>query len=120
MSSIFEKDSFTLKELCNIFLLKNNDNVNNICNCYINFSSDNKKFREYLQNTRQNRCFIELSNDKHIYFRELLQIFDHEFNKLVIRISTNPKNYDISIKWNDFENKIKNITKNDIKSFIEE
>jgi hypothetical protein len=120
MSSIFEKDSFTLKELCNIFLSKNIDNINDICTCYINFSSENKKFREYLQITRNNRGLLKISDDKSIYFRELLQTFDHEFNKLVIRISTNPKNYDISIKWSDFENKIKNITKNDIKSFIEE
>jgi hypothetical protein len=120
MSSIFEKDSFTLKELCYIFLFKNIDNINDICNCYINFSSDNKKFRDYLQYTRGDRGFIQLSNDKFIYFREILQIFDYEFNKLVIRISTNPKKYDILITWNDFENKIKNITKNDIKSFIEE
>ena len=120
MSSIFEKDSFSLKELCYIFLLKNIDNINGICNCYLNFSSDNKKFRDFLQNTRSDRGFIQLSNDKSIYFRELLQTFDHEFNKLVIRISTYPRNYDISIRWADIESKIKNITKNDIKSFIEE
>jgi hypothetical protein len=119
MASIFEKDSFTLKELCNIFLSKNIDNINDICSCYMNFSSNNKKFRDYLQNTRNNRGFIQLSNDISIYFRELLQTFDHEFNKLVIRISTNPKNYDISVKWTDIESNFKNITKDDIKSFIE-
>jgi hypothetical protein len=120
MSSIFEKDSFTLKELCNIFLSKNIENIIDICTCYINFSSNNKKFREYLQITRSNRGFLQISNDKSIYFREILQILDHEFNKLVIRISTTSKKYDILITWNDFENKIKNITKNDIKSFMEE
>ena len=120
MSSIFDNDSFTLKELCNIFLLKNIVSIHNICNCYINFSSKNEKFRNYLVNTRSDRCLLEFNNGKSIYFREILQIFDSDFNKLVIRISTNPKNYDIVVTWDEFESKIKNISKKDIQQYIEE
>lgn len=37
----------------------------------------------------------------------MLQIFDLEFTKLVIRIKTEPKNYDIIINWDEFHSKIK-------------
>jgi hypothetical protein len=37
----------------------------------------------------------------------MLQMFDLEFTKLVIRIKTEPKNYDIKITWDEFNNKLK-------------
>jgi len=123
--SIFEKDSFTLKELCNLlFNLKKNDYINEIDDiilCYMNFSSGNNNYRTFLNNTRSNKGFIYIDslNDKKLIFRELLQMFDFEFTKLVIRIKTECKNYDINISWNDFEEKTKNISKLEFKKFIE-
>jgi len=131
--SIFEKDSFTLKELCKLlFNLKKNsytneinfineiDYINDIILCYIYFSSGNNYYRTFLNNTRNNKGFIYIDskNNKKLIFRELLQIFDFEFNKLVIRIKTECKNYDINITWNDFEEKTKNISKLEFKEFI--
>jgi hypothetical protein len=126
--TIFDKDSFTLKELCNFLLnlKKNNysyeiDEINNIILCYINFSSGNNNYIKYLNNTRNNKgyLYIDKLNNKILIFRELLQMFDFEFNKLVIRIKTNTTNYDIKINWNDFEDKTKNISKLEFKEFIE-
>ena len=122
--SIFEKDSFTLKELCNLlFNFKKNNYINeldDIILCYIYFSSGNSNYRTFLNNTRNNRGFlcIDSINNKKLIFRELLQIFDFEFTKLVIRIKTECKNYDINISWNDFEEKTKNISKLEFKEFI--
>lgn len=122
--SIFEKDSFTLKELCNVlFNLKKHCYIqenDDIILCYIYFSSGNNYYRTFLNNTRKNKGFIYIDsvNNKKLIFRELLQMFDFEFNKLVIRIKTECKNYDINISWNDFEEKTKNITKLEFKEFI--
>jgi len=125
--SIFDKDSFTLKELCKLlFNLKKHCYIrenDDIILCYIYFSSGNNYYRTFLNNTRNNKGFIFLDedysiNNKKIIFRELLQMFDFEFNKLVIRIKTECKNYDINISWNDFEEKTKNISKLEFKEFI--
>ena len=81
MTSIFDKDSFTLKELCGLF--KNND----ISECYINFSSANNNYRHFLNKARNTKENILYSDEykKYISFREILQCFDPEFNKLIIK-----------------------------------
>ena len=123
--SIFDKDSFTLKEFC-IFLLNIKNfsyftEIYGIMMCYINFSSGNNNYRKFLINTRNNKgiIYIDKLNNKKIILRELLQLFDFEFTKLVIRIKTDCKNYDINISWIDFEDKLENISKLEFKNFIE-
>jgi hypothetical protein len=120
--SIFEKDSFSLKELCNVLLNINEiREIHDILLCYIYFSSGNNNYRTYLINTRNNKgiIYIDKINNKKIILRELLQIFDFEFTKLVIRIKTQCKDSEIIITWNDFEEKTKNISKQEFKEFIE-
>jgi len=113
-NSIFEKESFTLKELCNTFILNNIDKpIIDIINCYLYFSSGNSNYKKYLQETRLNKG-IFLNN---VSFREMLQMFDLEFTKLVIRIKTEPKDYDIRITWDEFNNKIKNLNKDELYEF---
>jgi len=114
MTSIFEKESFTLKELCGIF--KNND----ISECYINFSSGNNNYRHFLNKARNTKENILYSDEykKYISFREILQSFDPEFNKLIIRIKTDPRNYDIILSWTELEEKIKGLKKDDLKKLI--
>ena len=148
--SIFDKDYFTLKELCNLFLLLSNkinyisdfpsdiiksfsidyykkiildrnvidnDEIYFIYQCYMNFSRGNEKYRNFLRNTRHYKGAV-LINNKEIYFREILQLFDNHFNKLVIRINCELLNYDISISWEQFENKVKKITKKELEEII--
>jgi hypothetical protein len=113
-NSIFEKESFTLKELCNTFILNNIDKpILYIINCYLDFSSGNSNYKKYLQEIRFNKG-IFLNN---ISFREMLMIFDLEFTKLVIRIKTEPKDYDIKITWDEFNNKMKNVNKDQLYEF---
>ena len=123
--SIIDRDSFTLKELC-ILLSKIKDlnyssQIHDIIMCYMNFTSGNSNYRTFLNNTRNNKgyLYIDKINNKTLVFRELLQMLDFEFTKLVIRIKTECKNYDILISWNDFEEKTKNISKLEFKEFIE-
>ena len=113
-NSIFEKESFTLKELCNTFILNNIDKpILDIINCYLDFSSGSSNYKKYLHETRFNKG-IFLNN---ISFREMLQMFDLEFTKLVIRIKTEPKDYDIKITWDEFNNKMKNVSKDELYEF---
>jgi hypothetical protein len=147
---IFDKEYFTLKELCNLFLeisIKINynleypsqiirsfsqdyyrkiiidqnkldsDEIYNIYKCYMNFSSKNEKYRDFLKNTRIYRGLIIINNKK-IYMREILQILDINFNKLVIRINTELSDYDITISWDQFEDKVKNLTKKELEELI--
>ena len=110
--SIFEKDSFTLKEFCKTFI-KFSDQTAVIAQCYILFSSGNNSYRKLLEKTRGYKgllCLDEVSS-KEINFREILQIFDMEFTKIVIRINTEAKDYDITITWNDLEEKCHGLTK---------
>jgi hypothetical protein len=93
------------------------DEISNIYECYMNFSSGNKKYRDFLINTRSTRGLI-IINNKNIYFREILQEFDTNFNKLVIRINTESSNYDITISWEEFENKVKILTKMELEELI--
>ena len=91
--------------------------LENISNCYILFSSCNNDYRKFLNDTRIYKGFLLKKNNKNIYLREFLQIFDIEFTKLVIRIKTYPKDYDINISWEEIEEKIC-ITKNDIMNIL--
>lgn len=127
-NSIFEKEYFTLKELCSTFILNNNNqdkygnpiidqSIIDIINCYLDFSSGRSNYKKYLQQVRLNKG-IFLNNN--VSFREMLQIFDLEFTKLVIRIKTEPKNYDIIINWDEFHSKIKNINKDELYKFYQE
>jgi hypothetical protein len=129
LSEIFDKENFTLKELCqiikNIKYIPNCSNtfieisnIKIISDCYIKFSSCNNSYNKLLECTRNNKGYLCINkNNKIIYFREILQILDMEFTKLVIRIKTEPKNYDIIISWKDFEEKI-GINKEDIKKLF--
>ena len=112
--TIFDKTSFTLKELCKIMP------QDDITECYIRFSSG-QEYRYYLKNTMSinNKVYIfKNNNKKDIFFRDILQIFDQEFNKLIIRIKTESKNYDISVTWEQFEDKIKGLSKDEFKKLI--
>ncbi len=123
MNSIFNKESFSLKELCillsNTKYFNNNKEIRDIISCYINFSSGNKNYMKHLLVTRISKGIIHIKDNKILNFRELLQMFDMEFTKLVIRIKTESINYDIFISWNDFEEKTKNISKLEFMEFIE-
>jgi len=125
-STIFNKENFSLKELCEtIKNIKNNNyneetlNINIVADCYIKFSSGDKSYIKLLNNTRNYKCYL-LTNkitNKNVYFREILQNLDMEFTKLVIRIKTEPKNYDVIVSWKEFEEKI-GIKKEDIQNLF--
>ena len=119
--NIFKKQSFTLKELCHYFLdidinmnssLKfiNIEHIHNLCNCYIYFSSNNIKYKQYLRIIKGNMCSIQIDNIS-INLRLILQELDFEFNKLNVGIRTEMNNYDITLTWEQFNEKIKNCNK---------
>ena len=121
IKNIFKKQSFTLKELCHYFLdidtnmnssLKsiNIENIHNLCNCYIYFSSNNIKYKQYLRNIKGSMCSIQIDNIS-INLRLILQELDFEFNKLNVGIRTEMKDYDIILTWDQFNEKIKNCNK---------
>ena len=130
--SIFMKENFTLKELClsidNCIKsskyyemrsdISNMSDILDIIQCYLYFTSNNNNYIKLLKNVRLNKGIMFLSkNNKYVYFREILQIFDLEFTKLVIRIKTDSKDYDITISWKDFQEKL-NITKEEFENYI--
>ena len=121
IKNIFKKQSFTLKELCHYFLdidtnmnssLKsiNIENIHNLCNCYIYFSSNNIKYKQYLRNIKGSMCSIQIDNIS-INLRLILQELDFEFNKLNVGIRTEMNDYDITLTWDQFNEKIKNCNK---------
>ena len=121
IKNIFKKQSFTLKELCHYFLdidtnmnssLKsiNIENIHNLCNCYIYFSSNNIKYKQYLRNIKGSMCIIQIDNIS-INLRLILQELDFEFNKLNVGIRTEMNDYDITLTWEQFNEKIKNCNK---------
>ena len=121
IKNIFKKQSFTLKELCHYFLdidtnmnssLKsiNIENIHNLCNCYIYFSSNNIKYKQYLRNIKGSMCSIQIDNIS-INLRLILQELDFEFNKLNVGIRTEMNDYDITLSWDQFNEKIKNCNK---------
>ena len=121
IKNIFKKQSFTLKELCHYFLdidtnmnssLKsiNIENIHNLCNCYIYFSSNNIKYKQYLRNIKGSMCSIQIDNIS-INLRLILQELDFEFNKLNVGIRTEMNDYNITLTWEQFNEKIKNCNK---------
>lgn len=131
ISSIFNKETFSLKELCETVkkikyissCCHNNyieiENINTIADCYIKFSSGDKSYIKLLNNTRNYKCYLltHKTTNKDIYFREILQNLDMEFTKLVIRIKNESKKYDIIVSWKVFEEKI-GATKEDIENLF--
>jgi len=111
--SIFIKDNFSLKELCNTFSDIKENGMEQIINCYLLFSSGNPKYKRYLIDSQQNNGikFICQTNNRIIPFREVLQRFDDNFNKVIIRIRTIERDNDIIISWEDIENNINGLTK---------
>ena len=98
--TIFNKEIFSLKELCKLFL---NSDFNYISKCYLFFSSNNEKYINFLKYTRNNKGTLLYYNNKEINLREILQTFDRDFLKLVIRIKIHQSDYEINISWDDFE-----------------
>ena len=129
MDDIFEKDEFTLKEFCNYFInninkinysekLKIHEDILDICKCYIYFSSNNKKYRKYLQRARICPCYIYINSKKRLSIREILQIYDFDFCKLVIRINVDTHNRDIRITWEDLYSRFKNLSKEEFEAIV--
>lgn len=111
--SIFIKDNFSLKELCDTFSDIKENGMEQIINCYLLFSSGNPKYKRYLSDAQQNNGikFVCQINNRNISFREVLQRFDDNFNKVIIRIRTVERDNDIIISWEDIENNITGLTK---------
>jgi len=112
IKNIFKKQSFTLKELCHYFLdtrinLKyNKEAIQELCKCYLYFSSNNVKYKQYLKNIKGNIYIFQINNIQ-INLRSILQEFDFEFNKLIVGIRTETTEYDITVSWDQFNEKIK-------------
>ena len=111
--SIFIKDNFSLKELCDTFSDIKENGMEQIINCYLLFSSGNPKYKKYLSDAQQNNGikFVCKINNRNISFREVLQRFDDNFNKVIIRIRTVERDNDIIISWEDIENNINGLNK---------
>ena len=58
--------------------------------------------------------------DKNINFREILQMFDMNFNKLMIKIHIDSQDYNVRITWDDIEKQIKGFTKIKFKEFYDD
>lgn len=121
ISNIFKKKSFTLKELCHYFLdidinmnapiqSINIENIRELCNCYLYFTSNNIKYKQYLRNIKENKHLIQINNVT-INVRLIFQEFDFEFNKLIIGIRTEMNYYDNTVSWEQFNEKFKNFNK---------
>lgn len=130
--SIFNSTSFTLKELCSLFnfdikydYYEDNVKVNkfnelkDIANCYIKFTSNDNGYRNFLR-ARLHKGFMFSVDNRNINFREILQIFDMNFNKLMIKIHVNIQDYNVIITWEDLENKIKGFSKIKFKEFYDD
>ena len=120
-TNIFKKKSFTIKELCHYFLdidinmnapiqSINIENIRELCNCYLYFTSNNIKYKQYLRNIKENKHLIQINNVT-INVRLILQEFDFEFNKLIIGIRTEMNYYENTVSWEQFNEKFKNFNK---------
>ena len=129
MDDIFGKDEFTLKEFCNYFInninkirysdkLKIHEDILHVCKCYMYFSSNNKNYIKYLQKARVCPCYIYINNKKKLSIREILQVYDFDFCKLIVRISVNTHDNNIKVKWQDLYNRFKNISKEELEDLI--
>ena len=121
LPSIFDKNTFTLRELCLEIKKKNKELLNNIADFYLLFSSGTLD-RKMLAKVQYNPGLIYKNTilNKNIYFRIILQTFDIQFSKIILRIKSEPKKYDVNISWIEFETKIEGYTKDDLRIFIEE
>jgi viroplasmin and RNaseH domain-containing protein len=132
--SIFDNTSFTLKELCSLFFLDNKYNYYNneqnmkinkynelkdISNCYIKFTSNNNEYRKFLK-IGLNKGLMYSFENNNINFIEILQVFDMNFNKLIIRIHVNSQDYNIRVTWDDIEKQIKGFNKIKFKEFYDD
>jgi len=112
IKNIFKKQSFTLKELCHYFLntpiLLNyhKESIQELCNCYLYFSSNNVKYKQCLKNIKGSMCVIHINNIQ-LNLRSVLQELDFEFNKLIIGIRSDATDYDITVSWEEFNKKNK-------------
>jgi hypothetical protein len=141
--SIFNTTSFTLKELCSLFLLENK--YNNLCEnnikvnkynklrdiacCYTKFTSRDDEYHKFLKVNNEYRNFLKVRLDKgfmysiednNINFREILQKFDMNFNKLMIKINIDSEDYNITVTWDDIEREVKGFTKIKFKEFYDD
>jgi hypothetical protein len=123
--SILLCEIFTLRELCKFFIDNKYNLYNNnlseilfISDIYLSFSDGTNYYKKYLNELRNTKAYLLTNNEgKNIYFREILQIFDIEFTKLVIRVKTEGKKYDVCISWKKLKDDI-GIDKNDIENLI--
>jgi hypothetical protein len=130
ISNFFEKSSFTLRELCFLQLkllqklpyceLSQNEyhSLYQICQCYLFFTENDKRYLDYLIYTRNHSCTIYYNNHV-IPFRLILQEFDDEFNKLVIRIRTYKNDNNIQIDWNTYNECFPNFSKEILHEYFE-
>ena len=109
-SSIFDKEDFSILEFCNSLptIIDSEGKLsepNQIAKCYLLFRNDNRDYIKFLKSVREIQGIIYVSEltGKKISFRTILQTIDSEFNKLVIRIHTQPVYKDIRISWDNLE-----------------
>ena len=117
---VFNICGITLKELCYYFINNINkinilrrsqiqDELLNVCTCYLLFTSDDKRYRKYLLKSRYSQCIIYFNEREKISIREILQHFDFEFNKLIVRINVEKNNRDIVVSWKSIYDRFKKI-----------
>ena len=130
ISNFFEKSSFTLRDLCFIqikllqklsyceSIIDKYQSLYQICQCYIFFTENDKRYLDYLIYTRSHYGIISYNN-KVIRFRLILQEFDEEFNKLIIRIRPNINKNNIQIDWNTYNQCFPNFSKEILYDYFE-
>ncbi len=125
-STIFDKEEFSLLYLCKSLPIIRDDEgkisfPNQIATCYYMFRTNNKDYMKTLKNVRDNNGYIYTSNStgKKISFRTIFQTLDSEFNKLVIRIHTEPTAKEIIVSWNNLEESYDGLKKNEFKKWFE-
>ena len=121
-SSIFDKEVFSLLDLCKSLPIVRDDegkisSPNQIASCYYMFRTNNKDYMKTLKQVRESQGYIYTSEStgKKISFRLIFQTLDSEFNKLVIRIQTEPSKKEIIISWDELEKSYDGFIKNEFK-----
>ncbi len=125
-SSIFDKEEFSLLDLCKSLPIIRDDEgkisfPNQIASCYYMFRTNNKDYMKNLKYVRESQGFIYTSEStgKKINFRLIFQTLDSEFNKLVIRIHTEPSKKEIFVTWDDLEKSYDGFKKNEFKRWYQ-
>ena len=131
IDNFFEKSSFTLRELCFIQLKLlqklsyfesakyEYHSLYQICQCYLFFIENDKRYLNHLTYTRSHYGTISFENYV-IRFRLILQEFDDEFNKLVIRIRPDKNdNNNIQIDWNTYNECFPDFPKETLRDYFE-